>query len=204
MNLIRLFYALIIMFSYPLECFVCREVVENTLFAARKGDKVLHTGITVFMVLVAMLLSFTTDCLGVVLELNVSYLSSSETYKYRLVYNIKKGSLVATSLAYILPSICTVLINYRVDRKISSVLVPIGLGLIGLFVLVAGLISVVDKIVNGYECSHGNELIYCSTFRGLSNASQSVFVNVSATSTTTNRFISSTNLTSYSTSSTRV
>lgn len=71
MNMIRLFYAIIIMFSYPLECFVCREVVENTLFAARKGDKVLHTGITVFMVLVAMLLSFTTDCLGVVLELNV-------------------------------------------------------------------------------------------------------------------------------------
>ena len=70
-NFVRLFYAIIIMFSYPLELFVCREVIENTFFAKIKGNNNLHTIITILLIVITLCLSFATDCLGVVLEINV-------------------------------------------------------------------------------------------------------------------------------------
>ena len=67
----RLLYAFIVMFSYPLELFVCREVIENTFFYAKKGDMWLHVLITVTLVFLTVLISFATDCLGIFLEFNV-------------------------------------------------------------------------------------------------------------------------------------
>ena len=72
MNIVRFIYATIIMFTYPLECFVCREVIENTFFSKYKGNSVLHVVLTAVIVLTTVFLSFITDCLGIVLELNVS------------------------------------------------------------------------------------------------------------------------------------
>ncbi len=190
MNLIRLFYAVIIMFSYPLECFVCREVIENTFFYRRKGDKLLHSSITIVISLLTMLLSFTTDCLGVVLELNVSsILIFSQKKRPEMLYLFCfKGSLVATSLAYILPSICTILINFRIERKIfsRSIIMPLLVGLVGIVVLVSGVVSAVHKITSGYGCSHGSEMVYCSrvslnnTNGTFYDTSQPRFLNVTA------------------------
>ena len=71
-NIIRLFYAIIIMFSYPLECFVCRDVIKHTFFDETKNEKYVHILTTVSISIVTIALSFLTDCLGVVLEINVN------------------------------------------------------------------------------------------------------------------------------------
>lgn len=129
------------MFSYPLECFVCRDVIENTFFSKKKGDNKLHTIITVIVIIIAMLISFLTDCLGVVLEIN--------------------GALIATTLGYIMPSLCAILINYRSDKNYLEMIKPVVVLTIGVVVVVSGVVSVIHKIMNGYDCSHGSEMNYC-------------------------------------------
>ncbi len=59
------------MFSYPLESFVCREVLMNTLFRDKKDDNRIHVLVTFLIVFLTVLLSYFTDCLGVTLEINV-------------------------------------------------------------------------------------------------------------------------------------
>jgi solute carrier family 38 (sodium-coupled neutral amino acid transporter), member 11 len=81
MNVVRFLYATIIMFTYPLECFVCRDVIENTFFSSYKGDFRVHISLTVAIVLVTVSLSLITDCLGIVLELNVSPIHCSNQTK---------------------------------------------------------------------------------------------------------------------------
>ncbi len=70
-NVARLAYALIIMCSFPLEAFVCRDVILNTFFTKRKDSYFIHVILTVTIIIFSILFSFTTNCLGVVLELNV-------------------------------------------------------------------------------------------------------------------------------------
>ena len=60
------------MFSYPLECFVCRDVIENTFFGENKKELHNHILITISLSILTICLSFLTDCLGVVLEINVN------------------------------------------------------------------------------------------------------------------------------------
>lgn len=64
MNIVRFIYATIIMFTFPLECFVVRDVIENTFFEKSKGNLILHVAITVSIVLITFFLSMITDCLG--------------------------------------------------------------------------------------------------------------------------------------------
>jgi hypothetical protein len=70
--------------------------------------------------------------------------------------------LVATILAYILPSLCAVVINYRQGKYYKESFKAMLIFLIGLVVVVSGLISIFHKIINGYDCSHGKEMSYCS------------------------------------------
>jgi sodium-coupled neutral amino acid transporter 11 len=176
MNLIRLLYAFIIMFSYPLESFVVREVLENTFFSEKKGCQKLHTFITIVIAFCALFLSYLTDCLGVVLELN--------------------GALIATSLAYILPSACAILINLKYEKNIEKIILPSIIFLIGFGVLVSGLVSIIHKILIGYECSHGLEMAYCNTRRFVSSSSfsqnqTSLYSNINYFDNRTTNFSSS-------------
>jgi sodium-coupled neutral amino acid transporter 11 len=145
-NVIRLLYAMIIMFSYPLESFVCRDVITNALAKSRHVDNIfIHVGVTLAIALSTILFSFLTDCLGVVLEIN--------------------GSLIATTLGYIIPSMCAIKINYsRENSTLKGFLLPITILLIGLVVFISGMHSVLHKIMkNELKCSHGNEMFYCKT-----------------------------------------
>ena len=89
MNISRLFFCFVILLTYPIECFVCREVLNNIFW---KDNKVMifimivyesslipqnsgwfrHVSVTVGLVMSTCLVSMSTDCLGIVLELNVS------------------------------------------------------------------------------------------------------------------------------------
>jgi sodium-coupled neutral amino acid transporter 11 len=77
MNVSRISFSITILLTFPIECFVSREVIENSFFSNQippegKWKRFCHVGITIFIVAITYLISMATDCLGVVLELNVS------------------------------------------------------------------------------------------------------------------------------------
>lgn len=140
MNANRILFSVTIMLTYPIECFVSREVIENIFFAnwAHKPTY-LHVGLTVTIVTVVFAISLATDCLGIVLELN--------------------GVAAAVPLAFILPAICYIklepspLLSWK---KFPAILTAI----FGIVVTTVGLIL---TFVNpsDYSCSHGQEMEYC-------------------------------------------
>lgn len=186
MNVIRFIYAGIIMFTYPLECFVCRDVIENTFFSKYKGNLTLHLVVTIIIVMVTVVLSFMTDCLGIVLELN--------------------GALIATLLAYVLPALCAIFINRRYKHDKKSLILPIIVCIFGMFVATYGFISIIIKFFEGYSCSHGQEPKYCKIVQVYSNTS---FYNLNNTNTSfsnifTDTTTSTSGLTTSSTSTTTI
>ena len=76
MNISRLFFSITILLTYPIECFVCREVILNLLFGNDPDEDFKtpkkHIIVTIFIVASTYLLSMITKCLGIVLEINVS------------------------------------------------------------------------------------------------------------------------------------
>lgn len=74
MNFSRLLFSVQILLTYPIECFVSREVIEHSLFSSDPNVPVTdrtHYLITLLIIASTYFISMATDCLGVVLELNV-------------------------------------------------------------------------------------------------------------------------------------
>uniref|UniRef100_A0A3B5MZB0 Putative sodium-coupled neutral amino acid transporter 11 n=1 Tax=Xiphophorus couchianus TaxID=32473 RepID=A0A3B5MZB0_9TELE len=133
----RFCFGLSIITTFPLECFVTREVLSNVI-CSRRLSKAEHVSITLLIVAVCTALSLAYDCLGVVLELN--------------------GALSATPLIFIIPSACYLKLcpgHWFHGEK----LIPIMLIIIGLFVMITGLILIG---VFPQDCSHGVEMFYCA------------------------------------------
>lgn len=153
------------MCSFPLEAFVCRDVILNTFFTKRKDSYFIHVILTVTIIIFSILFSFTTNCLGVVLELNViiiRFLNFIKIFFFILKHlKLKKGALVATNLAYIMPSLCCIFYNYKNDHKIKNYILPGLIFLFGIIINISGLVSIIDKIKDGYTCSKGVEYAYC-------------------------------------------
>uniref|UniRef100_A0A3Q0SPP1 Putative sodium-coupled neutral amino acid transporter 11 n=1 Tax=Amphilophus citrinellus TaxID=61819 RepID=A0A3Q0SPP1_AMPCI len=133
----RFCFALSIITTFPLECFVTREVVSNVI-CSRDLSKMEHVAITVLIVAVCTSISLAYDCLGVVLELN--------------------GALSATPLIFIIPSACYLKLSpgrwFQGEK-----LIPIILIILGLFVMITGLIM---TGIYPQGCSHGVEMFYCA------------------------------------------
>jgi len=91
MNAARVMFSATILLTYPFECFVAREVLKNTILCNSPDTTVQHVGISVLLVLVTLLLSMTTDCLGIVLELNVSQIPS-QFFPMRSKINVRRFS----------------------------------------------------------------------------------------------------------------
>ncbi|XP_073663737.1 putative sodium-coupled neutral amino acid transporter 11 isoform X9 [Tursiops truncatus] len=68
----RFCYGVTVILTYPIECFVTREVIANVFFGGTLSS-VLHIIITVVIITVATLVSLLIDCLGIVLELNARH-----------------------------------------------------------------------------------------------------------------------------------
>ncbi|XP_014674612.1 PREDICTED: putative sodium-coupled neutral amino acid transporter 11 [Priapulus caudatus] len=141
MNAARVLFAITIMFTYPIECFVTREVLENAIFVHRGPETIgRHIFTTIAIVVATVLASMATDCLGIVLELN--------------------GVLAAAPLAFILPAVCY--IKVQEGSILSRDKFPAFLcALFGLIVAVAGLVLVIYNVAMGEACSHGKEPAYC-------------------------------------------
>ncbi|XP_019945445.1 putative sodium-coupled neutral amino acid transporter 11 [Paralichthys olivaceus] len=133
----RFCFGLSIMTTFPLECFVTREVLSNVIFS-RDLSKVEHVVITILIVAVCASISLAYDCLGVVLELN--------------------GALSATPLIFIIPSACILKLSsrrwFQGENLIATILIAVGL-----FVMITGLTM---TGLNPQDCSHGVEMFYCA------------------------------------------
>ncbi|XP_047577405.1 putative sodium-coupled neutral amino acid transporter 11 isoform X3 [Lutra lutra] len=132
----RFCYAVTVILTYPIECFVTREVITNVFFGGNLS-LVFHIIVTVVIITVAMLISLLIDCLGKVLELN--------------------GVLCAAPLIFIIPSACYLKLSEEPrthsDKIMSCVMLPVGV-----MVMVTGLLM---AITNPQDCTHGQEMFYC-------------------------------------------
>lgn len=89
--------------TLPLECFVCREVLE-TYFFAGEFDRNRHLIFTSSLVVSAMIISLLTCDLGIVLELT--------------------GGLSATALAFIFPSLCYLKLTSETGKRVPTADLP--------------------------------------------------------------------------------
>nr|AKN21663.1 slc38a-4 [Schmidtea mediterranea] len=154
-NVSRLLFAITIIFTYPVECFVAREVIENSFFYKSKPvSKMLHFFLTLIIVTAAMCISMTTNCVSIVLEIN--------------------GILTAAPLAFIIPPICILRLQNEPILQLKNIpsLATLGLGVI---VMVSGVIVVVMDLVGGVNCTHGELLPYCRPITSNSSISNSKF-----------------------------
>ncbi|XP_047456238.1 putative sodium-coupled neutral amino acid transporter 11 isoform X1 [Mugil cephalus] len=133
----RFCFGLSIITTFPLECFVTREVVSNVICRGELS-KAEHVAVTVLIVALCTALSLAYDCLGVVLELN--------------------GALSATPLIFIIPSACYLKLSSGRWFQGEN-LIPAGLILMGFFVMITGLTM---TIAYPNDCSHGVEMFYCA------------------------------------------
>jgi sodium-coupled neutral amino acid transporter 11 len=142
MNVARFLFAGTIMLTFPIECFVTREVIENAVFAFRQPPPLWrHALITVLIVSVSCAVSMLTDCLGIVLELN--------------------GVLNAAPLAYVFPPLCVM--KLQNERYLSIKNIPrILTAVFGILVAIIGFVVVCIEISKGVDCSHGEEMAYCT------------------------------------------
>uniref|UniRef100_A0A8C6S8P2 Putative sodium-coupled neutral amino acid transporter 11 n=1 Tax=Neogobius melanostomus TaxID=47308 RepID=A0A8C6S8P2_9GOBI len=133
----RFCFGLSIITTFPLECFVTREVLSNAM-CNRDLSRVEHVAITLLIVAVCTAISIAYDCLGVVLELN--------------------GALSAIPLIFILPSACYLKLSprrwYHFHNLIPSVLLGLGIIFMITGLTMTGLFP--------QDCSHGVEMFYCT------------------------------------------
>ncbi|KAM4859077.1 putative sodium-coupled neutral amino acid transporter 11 isoform 2-T2 [Thomomys bottae] len=133
----RFCYGVTVILTYPLECFVTREVLTTVFFGGTLSSAC-HIFITVVIIIVATLVSLLIDCLGIVLELN--------------------GVLCAAPLIFIIPSACYLKLSEEPrthsDKIMSCVMLPVGA-----VVMVFGFVM---AITNPQDCTHGQEMFYCS------------------------------------------
>ncbi|ODN06280.1 putative sodium-coupled neutral amino acid transporter 11 [Orchesella cincta] len=141
-NISRLLFCLTILLTYPLECFVARDVIQTIFFNGKNPSTTSrHFSITLLIVLGTYVASISTDCLGVVLELN--------------------GILAAMPLAYILPALCY--IKLEPSPLLSREKFPaIATALFGTSVSLAGLVLLLTREdATSGSCSHGRQMDYC-------------------------------------------
>ncbi|XP_031455400.1 putative sodium-coupled neutral amino acid transporter 11 isoform X3 [Phasianus colchicus] len=105
----RFCYGVTVILTFPLECFVTREVVANVFFHGSLST-VFHIVVTVIIIAVATGVSLVYDCLGIVLELN--------------------GVLSATPLVFIIPTACYLRLSEErwnhSDNLISCLILAVG------------------------------------------------------------------------------
>ncbi|XP_054286710.1 putative sodium-coupled neutral amino acid transporter 11 [Macrosteles quadrilineatus] len=140
MNLSRVVFSATILLTFPIECLVTRAVVEAVwghLETARA-----HRGVTLAIVMAAYLVSVSTDCLGIVLELN--------------------GVLAAVPLAFVLPA--ATYLKLCPGSVLSKDQLPaLGVVVFGLCVALTGLYLIITQFGSVGSCTHGNLMWYCQT-----------------------------------------
>ncbi|XP_072900795.1 putative sodium-coupled neutral amino acid transporter 11 isoform X1 [Hemitrygon akajei] len=146
----RLLYGLTTILTYPVECFVVREVIANLFFNGTLTT-IFHVVVTFCMVAVAMAISQGIECLEIVL--------------------VSNGVIVATPLVFVIPTACYLKLSEKPWKHWDSLKSWMIL-ITGVFVMSLGFMM---AIMSPQACSHGEEMFYCK----LSNTSaHNITVNV--------------------------
>nr|XP_058157250.1 putative sodium-coupled neutral amino acid transporter 11 [Dasypus novemcinctus] len=132
----RFCYGITVILTYPIECFVTREVIINVFFGGNLST-LFHVIITVVIITIATLASLLFDCLGIVLELN--------------------GVLCAAPLIFIIPSACYLKLSEE-PRTHSDKIMSFVMLLTGAVVMVVGFVM---AVTHPQDCTHGQEMFYC-------------------------------------------
>nr|XP_034986815.1 putative sodium-coupled neutral amino acid transporter 11 isoform X2 [Zootoca vivipara] len=132
----RFCYGITVILTFPIECFVTREVLANVFFGGNLTT-ICHVALTVIVIALATSVSLVYDCLGIVLELN--------------------GVLSATPLVFILPAACYLRFSEERWTHSDSLLSALILT-IGVLVMIVGFVM---TVLHPQECSHGQEMPYC-------------------------------------------
>ncbi|XP_022090841.1 putative sodium-coupled neutral amino acid transporter 11 isoform X2 [Acanthaster planci] len=141
-NVARVVFAITIVCTYPLECFVCREVMENFIvhhgWASSPQPMTRHLILTLVLVGLTLGLSMSTSCLGIVLSIN--------------------GIIAAVPLVFILPTLCYIRLqegHWYCREKVPSILICV----FGFLVCIFGIVTIcVDP--SSTHC-HSQDLDYC-------------------------------------------
>ncbi|XP_064084050.1 putative sodium-coupled neutral amino acid transporter 11 [Macrobrachium nipponense] len=150
MNVCRGFFAVTILLTFPIECFVARDVLETAFFQDYQPQPFFrHAVLSVLIAILCMLFSFTTDCLGIVLELN--------------------GIMCAVPLAYILPAFSYIRLEEG-GLWTRAKLPAWGVALFGVVSFVVGTVSIIRNIDVLSQCSHGVQMPYCFQEKNVTTA----------------------------------
>ncbi|KAL8243823.1 hypothetical protein R6Q59_010081 [Mikania micrantha] len=129
-QLARLCFGLNMLTTLPLECFVCREVINNYFFANEPHKQIRHVIISSALVVSATLISLTTCDLGAVFELI--------------------GATSACILAFILPPLCYIKLSTRSWKTFAAAACIV----FGFAVMFVTLFLAIRKIIRGDGESH--------------------------------------------------
>ncbi|KAK8741962.1 hypothetical protein OTU49_002038, partial [Cherax quadricarinatus] len=141
MNVCRGAYAVTILLTFPIECFVARDVMETAFFREYQPQPFFrHAVLSVLIAMLCMFLSLSTDCLGIVLEVN--------------------GIMCAIPLAYILPALCYIKLEEG-PVWARTKWTAWGVATFGVVSMIIGIISLFTNISVLSQCSHGVEMEYC-------------------------------------------
>ncbi|XP_044004839.1 putative sodium-coupled neutral amino acid transporter 11 isoform X2 [Aphidius gifuensis] len=181
MNFSRVMFSGTILLTFPIECFVTREVILTAIKGTDEvenhdmyiaGSDRRHLFITLAIIITAYLISMTTDCLGLVLELN--------------------GILAAVPLAYVLPALCY--LKLEEGPLFSSKKLPaLGLFIAGLVVALSGLMLILFNDSGDTSCKHGVDMEYCNS-TATTTISSIYYPKTIINSTTLKNFITSTKI----------
>ncbi|XP_050420953.1 putative sodium-coupled neutral amino acid transporter 11 [Adelges cooleyi] len=145
-NVSRLLFSLITLLTFPLECMVTKAVVDQTLRGGTDPmpvamSKKRHAIITVSILVVTYLVSISTTCLGIALELN--------------------GVIAAIPLAFVLPAAIYIKLS---DEPWTKKIPAYCLALFGTVVAASGVSLVVYEIISTTtnSCDNTHIMEYCT------------------------------------------
>ena len=136
MNIARTCFALNMFTTFPLECFVCREVIENYYFPGKPISTRLNIILTTLLTAASLMIALSTCDLGFVLELT--------------------GCFSATVLAYILPAACYLKLSSGSIISLKK-LWPLVSMIFGIIVMV---ISTVLTVTSAFESEKVSKQCY--------------------------------------------
>ena len=138
-NISRVFFAMTLLLTAPIEIFVAREVLRNMFWSEDSAiSPFFHPVTTGILVITSFLLSLQTDCLGSVMEI--------------------LGLYTGVPLAFIFPSLCYLCLKPGPRMSLSSV-APLSSLLTGFIVIISGTFLVISEGMS--SCSHGVSPQYC-------------------------------------------
>lgn len=140
-NLARFAFAFTVLFAYPIECMTARSVITQLIGPIHYELSLFkHIVITLTLVLSTYLISITTSCLGIVLELN--------------------GIFSAIPLAFVLPAVIYIRLEdgpLLSKRKIPAIL----LAIFGCFTAIVGSLLLLRNWKQYLSCNKNRDMFYC-------------------------------------------